>query len=104
MAKNNDHYNPISVQTVHEEMMENDTDYRAAHMRNAPKYALIEAMQAARAEAGMSLEQIATQMGTTKSALSRTLTGNQTPSWNTVMRFATALGKEPVVQFIDSDS
>lgn len=98
----NDVYNPIPLKVVHEDMMQNDPAYREAYRRSAPKYALIEAMLDAREEADLTLEQIAQRMGTSKSALSRMLSGSQMPSWNTVMRYAEALGKHPTIQFVDA--
>lgn len=98
---NQDPYDPIAVGDVHDNMMMHDPAYRAAHQHNAPKYALIEAMLQARSETGMTLEEIAGRMGSTKSSLSRMLSGSQIPNWSTVARFAEAIGKKPLIQFVD---
>lgn len=93
-------YDPVPIRELFERNMQ-DPEYREIHLRNAPKYALIEAMLDARSEADMTLEEIAQKMGTTKSALSRMLSGAQMPNWKTVARYAAALGKQPVITFED---
>ena len=59
------------------------------------EYALIHELLAARTRAGMTQEQVAERMGTTKSAVSRLEAGgSHSPSVSTLERYARAVGCE----------
>ncbi|MEI6725896.1 MAG: helix-turn-helix transcriptional regulator [Actinomycetes bacterium] len=58
---------------------------------------------AARAKAGLTQEQVAASMGTTKSAVSRLeAVGKQSPSVNTLKKYARAVGCEVEIRLVSS--
>jgi DNA-binding XRE family transcriptional regulator len=75
--------------------------FAAAYAESAGDYALVRELIAARAAAGLTQEQVAASMGTTKSAISR-LEGfaGPSPSVNTLRRYATAVGCEVEVRLV----
>lgn len=80
-----------------------DPAYVAAYEALAPEYALYEALIKARMEAGITQKELARRMGTSEAAVSRMMGANRErlPSWNTIMKFARAVGKKPVLAFVD---
>jgi DNA-binding XRE family transcriptional regulator len=68
------------------------------------EYATLNALLAARAEAGLTQEEVAERMGTTKSAVSRLEASlrdpKHSPSFVTLKKYANACGKKIVVQLI----
>lgn len=82
-----------------------DPAYMDAYTALEPEYALHEAMLRARIEAGLTQKDIAERMGTSEAAVSRLfrpLPGHA-PSWSTIMKFAKAVGKKPVLTFVASN-
>jgi DNA-binding XRE family transcriptional regulator len=64
-----------------------------AYAENAEEYELVRELLAARAKAGLTQEQVAQSMGTTKSAVSRLeAVGKHSPSVSTLKRYAGAVG------------
>ena len=68
------------------------------------EYAALETLLSARKTAGLTQEQLADRMGTTKSAISRLESSlrneKHSPSFATLKKYANACGKKLVVQFI----
>ena len=68
---------------------------------NAREYELTRELLAARAGAGLTQEQVAASMGTTKSAVSRLeAVGGPSPSLATLRRYALAVGCEVEVRLV----
>ena len=68
------------------------------------EYAALETLISARKTAGLTQEQLADRIGTTKSAISRLESSlrneKQSPSFATLKKYANACGKKLVVQFV----
>ena len=68
------------------------------------EYSTLQALLAARAEAGLTQEDIAKRMGTTKSAVSRLEASlrdpKHSPSFLTLKKYANACGKKIIVQLV----
>jgi DNA-binding XRE family transcriptional regulator len=68
------------------------------------EYAVLDALLAARQEAGLTQEALAERMGTTKSAISRLEASfrneRHSPSFATLKRYAHACGKKLLVQLV----
>ncbi len=67
------------------------------------EYALVHELLSARLEAGLTQEQVAEHMGTTKSAVSRLeSTGKHSPSVSTLKKYADAVGCEVEITLVRS--
>ena len=86
------------IDELHDEMMKSP-GYRAAHRASRPVYQLVQALIAARAQAGVTQSEIAERMGTTQSAVARLEGGRSNPSMKTLERYAAATGTRLVVMF-----
>jgi DNA-binding XRE family transcriptional regulator len=68
------------------------------------EYAALEGLLSARKTAGLTQEELADRMGTTKSAISRLESSlrneKHSPSFATLKKYANACGKKLVVQFV----
>ena len=68
------------------------------------EYAALETLLSARKTAGLTQEELANRMGTTKSAISRLESSlrneKHSPSFATLKKYANACGKKLVVQFV----
>ncbi len=70
-------------------------DFGTAYKQLAEEYALVKELLAARSRAGLTQEEVARSMGTTKSAVSRLESvGRHSPSVATLKRYAKAVGCE----------
>jgi len=76
---------------LHKEWME-DPDFRREYDALEEEFALIRAMIAARARAGLSQAELAERMGTTQSTIARLEGGRVNPSMATLRRYAEATG------------
>jgi len=75
--------------------------FAAAYAESADEYELVRELLAARARAGLTQEQVAECMGTTKSAVSRLESvGKHSPSVNTLKRYARAVGCEVEIRLV----
>lgn len=75
--------------------------FKMAYEELEEEYALVREMLAARAQLGLSQENVAERMGTTKSAISRLETaGKHSPSLTTLKKYARAVGCQLEVKFI----
>jgi len=75
--------------------------FAEAYAERADEYRLARELLAARARAGLTQEQVAASMGTTKSAVSRLEgPGTHSPSVETLKRYARAVGCEVEVRLV----
>ncbi len=76
-----------------------DSDYRAAYDALEDEFALAAALIEARANAGLTQEQLASRMNTTQSVVARLEGGRGRPSTRTLERFAKATGTRLKISF-----
>ena len=77
--------------------------FAAAYAERADEYELVRELLAARAQAGLTQEQVAACMGTTKSAVSRLEgIGKHSPSVGTLKKYARAVGCEVEIRLVPS--
>jgi DNA-binding XRE family transcriptional regulator len=77
--------------------------FAEANAERADEYKLVRELLAARAQAGLTQEQVAACMGTTKSAVSRLEgLGKHSPSVETLKKYARAVGCEVEVRLVPS--
>jgi DNA-binding XRE family transcriptional regulator len=75
--------------------------FATAYAERADEYELVRELLAARAKAGLTQEQVAECMGTTKSAVSRLeAVGKHSPSVSTLKKYARAVGCEVEVRLV----
>jgi DNA-binding XRE family transcriptional regulator len=75
--------------------------FARAYAEGADEYGLVHELLAARANAGLTQEQVAESMGTTKSAVSRLeAVGRHSPSVSTLKRYAEAVGCEVEIRLV----
>jgi ribosome-binding protein aMBF1 (putative translation factor) len=86
------------VRDLHRKWMK-DKDYRKAREELAPEYELARAIIQARAQAGLTQEQLAQRMETTQSVIARLESGRARPSTHTLERLAAATGTRVRISF-----
>lgn len=95
-------YDPIPHD--HEEFLEKAgkrKGFREAYEALGNEYTLARELLAARARAGLTQEEVADSMGTTKSAVSRLESaGKHSPSVTTLRRYAQAVGCEVEIRLV----
>ena len=75
--------------------------FSRAYAESADEYELVRELLAARAKAGLTQEQVAASMGTTKSAVSRLeAVGRLSPSVSTLKKYARAVGCEVEIRLV----
>jgi DNA-binding XRE family transcriptional regulator len=75
--------------------------FARAYAESASEYELVRELLAARAGAGLTQEQVAESMGTTKSAVSRLeAVGKHSPSVSTLQKYARAVGCEVEIRLV----
>jgi DNA-binding XRE family transcriptional regulator len=75
--------------------------FAAAYEERATEYELVRELLAARAKAGLTQEQVAECMGTTKSAVSRLEgLGKHSPSVGTLKKYAAAVGCDVEIRLV----
>ncbi|WP_404822768.1 helix-turn-helix domain-containing protein [Burkholderia anthina] len=76
---------------------------QAAHEALAEEFSALDALLAARCDAGLTQAQVAERMGTTAPAVSRLeaslSSGRPSPSFSTLRKYAAACGKKLVISF-----
>ena len=77
-----------------------DPEFVKAYDALEAEFAVYDAMLKAMKKNGITQTELAERMDTTKSTLSRMLRAKHSPSWNTISRFAKALGMRPVLSFV----
>lgn len=89
----------IRADDLHEKWTTERPGYAKAYADLEPEFALASAMIAARANAGLTQEQLAERMDTTRTAIARLEGGRQMPSTRTLERFAAATGHRLRISF-----
>ena len=87
------------IDKLHDEMMKNSAEYRAAHEASEPVYELATALIGARSRAGLTQTELAERMGTTQSAVARLEGGRSNPSAKTLEKYAKATGTHLRITF-----
>jgi len=100
MAKNN--YNPVPHD--HQAFLERALErkgFREAYAELENEYRLVRELLAARLDAGLTQEEVAARMGTTKSAVSRLeAAGRHSPSVATLAKYAKAVGCKVEIKLV----
>jgi len=86
------------IKDLHSEWMK-DPEYRKEYDALAGEFELARAMIEARANAGLTQEQLAERMATSQSAVARMESGKAIPSGRTLERFAKATGTRLRISF-----
>jgi ribosome-binding protein aMBF1 (putative translation factor) len=86
------------VQNLHRKWMKNG-EYRRAHQALVPEFELARAVIEARAQAGLTQEQLARRMDTSQSVIARLESGRVRPSTQTLDRLAAATGTRLKITF-----
>ncbi len=99
-----DRYDPVPHRDEDFAEWMKDPEFRTAYDALEEEYAALDALLRARKEAGLTQEQVAQRMGTTKSAVSR-LEGSfgkatHSPSFATLKKYAAACGKKLIIQMV----
>lgn len=81
----------IAVKTAAKQWFK-DPEFRAAYDAQEEEFALVSALIAARAKAGLTQAELAHRMGTTQAVIARLEGGKTRPSTQTLARFAAATG------------
>jgi len=76
-----------------------DPAYRKAHQAVAPEFELAHAVIQARAQAGLTQQELAQRMATTQSVIARLESGRVRPSTQTLDRLARATGTRLRISF-----
>ena len=86
------------LKTLHEKWSK-DAIYRQAYDALEDEFALAAAIAQARANAGLTQEEVAQRMQTTQSNIARLEAGRTTPSTRTLEKFAQAVGARLRISF-----
>ncbi|MBN9305295.1 MAG: transcriptional regulator [Devosia sp. 67-54] len=84
---------------LHNEWMADDPEYRREYEALDEEFALMKALIDARAQAGLTQEQLAERMETSQSVIARLESGRTMPSGRTLARYAKATGTRLRVSF-----
>ena len=91
-----DHYDPVPHTKEDTARWMADPEFKAAYDALEEEYSALSTFLSARKSAGLTQEEIAKRMGTTKSAISRLESslgsGRSSPSLSTLRRYASAVG------------
>jgi DNA-binding XRE family transcriptional regulator len=102
---NND-YRPVAHD--HDEFLERALKrkgFREAYDESEEEYLLVRELLAARVHAGLTQEEVASSMGTTKSAVSRLEgAGKHSPSVSTLKKYARAVGCDVEIRLVPAGS
>lgn len=82
----------IRADDLHDKWLAQRPGYAKAYTELEGEYLLASALIAVRSEAGLTQEQLAARMKTTRTAIARLESGRQMPSTRTLTRFAEATG------------
>jgi len=85
--------------SLHKKWMQNEPAYRKEFAALEDEYSLASAMIEARAQAGLTQEQLARRMHTTQAVIARLESGRIKPSTRTLERLATATGLRLRISF-----
>jgi DNA-binding XRE family transcriptional regulator len=79
-----------------------DPEFRAEYERIGPEMELAMTLAEARRKAGLTQAELAARMKTSQAAVARIESGHGAPKWETIERYARALGARPVVRLLDA--
>lgn len=101
---NNDTYQPVPHDTAFREQLLSNPEVKAAFDVSAAKYSMLDEILNARHSAGLTQQQVAERMGTKTAAVARLenslITGKQSPSIETLRKYAAAVGKKLEVHLV----
>ena len=100
------HYEPVALdRKVEHERIQQLPGYKEAHQEAAMEFRLLGELLAARKQAGLTQEEVALRMGTTRSAISR-LEGSRKhlPALTTLRRYAAVLGCDVEISLVPRSS
>ncbi len=80
-----------------------DPEFRAAYDALEEEFAVVSALIKARADAGLTQEEVARRMGTTQAVVARLEGGRVKPSTRTLERFAKATGTRLIPTIVNND-
>jgi ribosome-binding protein aMBF1 (putative translation factor) len=80
-----------------------DPAFRTEYERIGPAMDLAFALAEARRGAGLMQAEVARRMKTSQAAVARLESGLVMPSWNSIERFARAVGRRPVVTLLAAE-
>jgi DNA-binding XRE family transcriptional regulator len=93
----------MTFNDLHREWMK-DPEYQAAHAASEEEFALVSALIGARAEAGLSQNELAERMSTSQAAIARLESGRYWPTIRTLRRLAEATGTRLRVSFVKPEA
>ena len=88
-----------SLDTLHKKWTEERPGYKEAYDELESEFSLASAMIEARAQAGLSQEEVAIRMHTKQTVIARLESGRVMPSTRTLQRFAHATGTKLKIRF-----
>ena len=88
-----------SVDALHERWIKNRPGYKEAYDELEGEFSLAAALIEARAQAGLSQEEVARRMHTKQTVIARLESGRGMPSTRTLQRFAQATGTKLTIRF-----
>ena len=99
---NEDAYKPEPVENLFKEWRK-DPAYIAAYEALEPEFAFYESLLKAMRDAKLTQKEVAKRRHTSEAAVSRLfdIDKKRAPNWHTIMKFAAAVGKRPVLKFVD---
>ena len=80
-----------------------DPAFKAEYERIGPDMELAFALSEARKMSGLTQAEVAARMGTSQAAIARLEGGRMKPTWATIERYASAVGRRPVVQLVAAE-
>ena len=87
---------------IRAEWMQNP-EVREAYDRIGPAMDMAFELAQARHEAGLTQAEVARRMGTSQAAVARMEKGVVKPSWGSIERYASAVGRRPVVHLVAAE-
>jgi hypothetical protein len=104
MVKQKDKYSPVPHTRQDDKNLFTKPGFKKAWDALEEEYAALSALFQARKEAGLTQEQVAEIMGTTKSAISRLESSirsdSHSPSFSTLRKYANACGKKLLIKMV----
>ena len=94
--------NRTNLKDFKENAFKKRPELKAEYNKLAPEYELKSEMIKMRLEAGLTQEEVAKRMGTTKSVVSRleSVNSKHSPSINTLQKYANAVGHNLEIRFV----
>jgi DNA-binding XRE family transcriptional regulator len=90
----------IRFETLRRKWMK-DPKFRAEYERIGPEMELAMTLAEARRKAGLTQTTLAARMKTSQAAVARIKSGQSGPKWETIERYAQAIGARPVLRLLE---